>query len=335
MSGGAALLQKFARSAIFYSTAGLAPCGLHAFIFPDNTVDSRRNLEYIIPAPRHQSTQVLVMKNPLIATLLFFLLALSQFACSGQQNSTANVNANVSGDSTAAAAVATPVATPDGNANSGVELPQPATADAQGYYALGIDLYKQNRDEQAAEAFRQATTLDPDFAMGFMKLALAYRALGKKEEATKAYEQAVKGFEKLLDDDPKNAEAQLNLGEAYSRLGDYQKSIEAYRRGVRLKEPDSTTYYDIGLTYNKLARYTEAVGAFKKSIELDPDDYRAQEALERAESDARRQRARIEEEKKKLERVVKATGNSNANNSNNANARTTNNKNQSPKNTGH
>jgi tetratricopeptide (TPR) repeat protein len=267
------------------------------------------------------------MKNPFIATLLFFL-ALSQLACSKQQNSVAN--ANVSGDSTAAAPVATAV---NGNAPSGVQIPQPATEDAQGYYTLGVELYKQNRDEQAAEAFRQAIALDPDFAAAFMKLALAYRALGKKEEATKAYEQAAKGYEKLLDDDPKNAEAQLNLGEAYSRLGDYQKSIEAYRRGVRLKEPDSTTYYDIGLTYNKLARYTEAVGAFKKSIELNPDDYRAQEALERAESDARRQRARIEEEKKKLERVLKATGS--LNNSNNANddSKTPGNKNQSPKNT--
>jgi tetratricopeptide (TPR) repeat protein len=210
------------------------------------------------------------MKNRFIATLLFFL-ALSQFSCSKQQNSTAN--ANVAGDSTDS--VVATAATTEGNANSGVQIPQPETQDAQGYYALGVELYKQNRDEQAAEAFRQAIEKDPDFAVAFMKLALAYKALGKKEEATKAYEQAVKSFEKLLDDDPKNAEAQLNLGEAYSRLGDYQKSIEAYRRGVRLKEPDSVTYYDIGLTYNKLARYTEAVGAFKKSIELDPDDYRA------------------------------------------------------------
>jgi tetratricopeptide (TPR) repeat protein len=320
-----------ARSALFfqgwkYSRTVRRP----RFLFPDNIVDSRRVLAYIIPAPRQQAAQVSVMKNPFIKTILFFLVV-GHAGCSRQQNSTAN--ANVSGDSTQAV-VAADTATADGNSNSGVEIPQPATPDAQGYYALGLELYKQNRDEQAAEAFRQATTLDPDFAAGFMKLGLAYRALGKKEEANKAYEQAAKGFEKLLDDDPKNAEANINLGEAYSRLGDYQKSIEAYRRGVRLKEPDSATFYDIGLAYNKLARYTEAVGAFKKSIELDPNDYRAQEALERAQSDASRQRARIEEEKKKLARMLKANGN--ANNSNNANANSptrTNNKNQSPKNT--
>jgi tetratricopeptide (TPR) repeat protein len=270
------------------------------------------------------------MKNPFIAPLLFFL-ALGQFGCAKQPNSTVNanlasVNASLAGDPPSA------VANTDGNSNSGVQIPEPATQDAQGYYALGMDLYKQNRDEQAVEAFRQATTLDPNFADGFMKLGLAYRALGKKEEANKAYEQAAKGYEKLLDHDPKNAEAQINLGEAYSRLGDYQKSIEAYRRGVRLKEPDSATYYDIGLAYNKLARYTEAVGAFKKSIELDPDDYRAQEALERAQSDASRQKARIEEEKKKLGRVLKASASANNNNNANSNAKATGNKNQPSKN---
>jgi tetratricopeptide (TPR) repeat protein len=130
-----------------------------------------------------------------------------------------------------------------------------------------------------------------------------------------------------VDKEPKNAEAQLNLGEAYGKLGEYQKSIEAYRRGVKLTEPDSATYYDIGLTYNKLARYDDAVNAFKKSIELDPEDYRAQEALERAKSDASRQQARIAEEKKKLERMVKTSGSSSRNA--NANANAPDNKNQS------
>jgi len=258
------------------------------------------------------------MKNANIISLII-LLALSQFTCS-KQNSPA-ANATATGDTTA-------TVSPTVN-STGETLPPPSTQDAQGYFALGTELYKQNQDEQAAEAFEQATTLEPDFAAAYLKLGLTYRALGRKEEADKAYKQAVKVYEKLTRNEPKNAEAQLSLGDAYSRTGDYQKSIEAYRRGVRLKEPDSTTFYDIGLTYNKLARYSEAVNAFKKSIELDPNDFRAQEALERAQVDARRQKVRVEEEKKKLAKLTKGNKNLNAN----SNANSTNNKNQSPKNT--
>jgi tetratricopeptide (TPR) repeat protein len=238
--------------------------------------------------------QVAVMRNSIKVSFLC-LLVCGQFGCSKQNNPAPDI---------VVASSPTPAAASPENSPPAVDIPQPPTQDAPGYYALGLELYKQNRDEQAAEAFQQAIKLDPGFGAAYMKLALAYKALGRKEDAEKIYEQAVEVYEKLVDKEPKNAEAQLNLGEAYSRLGDYQKSIEAYRRGVKLAEPDSATYYDIGLAYNKLARYTDAVGAFKKSIELDPNDYRAQEALERAQSDESRQKARIAEEKKKLERTT-------------------------------
>ena len=254
-------------------------------------------------------------KRFVIPILLIFTLG--QFGC-GKQNEQ-SAQAVASNEAPAATASASPAETtpaPPPPSPSSSQPPQ----DAPGYVALGIELYKQNRDGEAAEAFKQATTLDPAFAEAYLRLGLAYRALDQREEAEKAYEQAAKAYEKLLDREPKNAEAYLSLGEAYSKIGEHQKAIEAYRRGVRLKEPDAGVYYDIGLTYNKLARYGEAVTAFKKALEFDPDDYRAQEALERAQADDRRQKARIEEEKRKLQQTVKASVKSKtANSANNKN----------------
>lgn len=260
-------------------------------------------------------------KRFVIPILLIFTFG--QLGC-GKQNEqpaqTAGANDVQTGGASdappAAVASAAPSEMPNAPSPSSPQQPQ----DAPGYVALGIELYKQNRDGEAAEAFKQATTLDPAFAEAYLRLGLTYRALGQREEAEKAYEQAAKAYEKLLDREPKNAEAHLSLGEAYSKIGEYQKAIEAYRRGVRLKEPDAGVYYDIGLTYNKLARYGEAVTAFKKALEFDPDDYRAQEALERAQADDRRQKARIEEEKRKLQQTVKASVKSKtANSANNKN----------------
>jgi tetratricopeptide (TPR) repeat protein len=256
-------------------------------------------------------------KRFVIPILLIFTLG--QFGC-GKQNEQ-SAQAVASNDAPAAAmrpCACERRAVRDANAPSPSSSQPPQ--DAPGYVALGIELYKQNRDGEAAEAFKQATTLDPKLAEAYLRLGLTYRALDQREEAEKAYEQAAKAYEKLLDREPKNAEAHLSLGEAYSKIGEYQKAIEAYRRGVRLKEPDAGVYYDIGLTYNKLARYGEAVTAFKKALEFDPDDYRAQEALERAQADDRRQKARIEEEKRKLQQTVKASVKSKtANSANNKN----------------
>ena len=50
-------------------------------------------------------------------------------------------------------------------------------------------------------------------------------------------------------------------------------------------------YYDLGTALTKLAQYDEAVAAFSKSLELDPENYRAQDALEEAREGLKRIRA--------------------------------------------
>lgn len=190
--------------------------------------------------------------------------------------------------------------------------------DAAGYFARGVDLYKQDRDREALEAFRQAVVLDPEYAEAYYKLGLTYAVTGQKKEADEAYEKAVDLFEKKVKKDPKDADALYNLADAYAKTDDYQKSAEAYRRAARLREPDASTYYDIGIVYNKLAKYQEATDAFKKAVELDPNDYQAQEALDRAKEDANKLKERIEYQKKLL---AKQSRNSNSEQSlTNANA---------------
>lgn len=197
---------------------------------------------------------------------------------------------------------------------------QAAPQDAQGYIALGTELYRNNRDREAVEAFRRAAELEPDNPLAHYRLGLAHGALGERDEAEAAYAKALEGFEKAVKDDPKNADALLSLADVYSRTGEYEKSIEAYRKASKLKEPDAYTYYDMGLVYNRLARYDDAAKAFRQAVELNPDDYRAQEALERAEEDHKRQKTRVEHAKRQLEKQQRAAGNANDANGNNANS---------------
>ncbi|HLL77211.1 MAG TPA: tetratricopeptide repeat protein [Pyrinomonadaceae bacterium] len=204
-----------------------------------------------------------------------------------------------------------------------------AAHDAAGFFAQGVEHFRRNRDREAVEAFRKAVELDPEYAEAYHRLGMAHAVLGEREEAEEAFEKAVDLFEKKLRREPKDADALYRLADAYGRTGDYQKASETYRRAEKLRDPDASTYYDMGLVYNKLAKYQEAAKAFEKAVELDPNDYRAQEAWDRAREDASKQKARIEHEKKLLERQQKRDGgdddeNKNGPKQNNSNQNSTN-----------
>ena len=198
----------------------------------------------------------------------------------------------------------------------GVAAELQSPKDAAGYFALGVELYKRDRDQEAVEAFKKAVELDPHAADAYRRLGLAYAATAQKKEAQQSFEKAAELFGKRVREDAKDAEALYNLADAYAKIGEYEKSADAYRRAVKLREPDAPGYYDMGLVYNKLAKYPEAVRAFEKAVELDPNDYQSREALDRAREDAGKQRERVEYEKKLL---AKQKGQKSSNNSNNSN----------------
>jgi tetratricopeptide (TPR) repeat protein len=152
----------------------------------------------------------------------------------------------------------------------------------------GKDLYRTDHDSEAAEAFQQAVKLDPDLAEAHFRLGLAYDALNKQQEAESEYKKAVDGYKKYLADNPKDAEAHYNLGQAYAGLHLYSEAAREYRQATKFKTDDADIYYDLGTALTKLAQYDEAAAAFSKSLEIDPENYRAQDALEEAREGVKR-----------------------------------------------
>lgn len=176
----------------------------------------------------------------------------------------------------------------------------------------GKELYRDDQDTEAVAAFEQAVKLDPDLAEAHFRLALGYEALDKREEAESQYKMAVGAYEKHLDANPDDAEAHYNLGQTYANLGQFSEAIREYRQATRLKTDDPDIYYDLGVAHTKLAQYDAAAAAFSKSLEIDPDYYRAQDALAEAREGVKRIRAgkKHQEEllKKQKEEELKKAG---------------------------
>lgn len=200
-------------------------------------------------------------------------------------------------------------ATPSSSADKSLTA-APDPTQARVYLEQGKELYKKDEDDKAAEAFKTAVKLDPDFAEGYFRLALAHDALGEKQEAEDAYKQAIEKYKKFIVADPKDAEAHYNIGQAYAGLHIHTEAVREYRLATKLNSEDADIYYDLGASLTRLAQYDEAAAAFQKCLDIDPENYRAQDALEEAREGVKRiktarkyQEAQLkkEEEKKKLE----------------------------------
>jgi len=156
------------------------------------------------------------------------------------------------------------------------------------YLESGKEYYRKDQDEKAAAAFQEAARLDPGLAEAYFRLGLAYGALGKEKDAEDSLKRAVETYRKFLETNGKDFDAHYNLGQTYAALHRYEEAVKEYRQATRIKSDDSDLYYDLGAALMKLAQYDEAVTAFSKSLEIDPENYRAEDAIEEARDGAKR-----------------------------------------------
>jgi len=152
----------------------------------------------------------------------------------------------------------------------------------------GKELYRNDQDAEAVQAFTEALRFDPDLAEAYFRLGLGYESLGKHEEAEAQYKKAVEAYKKYFEEHRDDAEAHYALGQTYANLGQYSEAIREYREATKLKEDDPDMFYDLGVAYTKLAQYDAAAAAFSKSLEIDPDNYRAQDGLDDAKEGIKR-----------------------------------------------
>ena len=155
-------------------------------------------------------------------------------------------------------------------------------AQAKALLDKGKQLYHDDHDTDAVAAFEQAVKLDPNLAEAHFRLGLGYEALNRREESESQYKKAIEAYKKYLESNPDDAEAHYNIGQAYANLDQFSEAIREYRTATKLKTDDPDMYYDLGVAHTKLAQYEPAAAAFSKALEIDPDYYRAQDALDEA-----------------------------------------------------
>jgi len=240
-------------------------------------------------------------------SIAFAFALMSLAGCSrGRQDEGTNTTAQPSASSEAAA------------------TPEPAptfSGDARALFDRGREAYRQNRDAEAVEAFKEAVRLEPEFAEAHYRLGLAYHATGQKEESEKSFEAAAEAYEKVLKKEPKNSDAHFFLGLVLGRLGKYDDAVKAFKESIKhAPEESEDKYYELALAHYKVAQYKEAIDACKKALEIKPDFFQAEELLEKSKPGLARVEAFRKRQEELLKKQQKARGNSNSNSTTNSNA---------------
>ncbi len=138
---------------------------------------------------------------------------------------------------------------------------QPENAVA--WFGLGIAYGGLKQYDQAVQAYREALRIQPEHANAWNNLGNAYHDL-------KQYDQAVQAYREALRIQPEHADAWNNLGVAYRNLKQYDQAIQALREALRIQPEDAKAWYNLGLTYYFQGRSDKVREIYQTLRKLDP-----------------------------------------------------------------
>ena len=161
---------------------------------------------------------------------------------------------------------------------------------------LGTAYLKEGRSSDAIKTLKEAIEFNPQNAVAWEKLAIAYSAKGATQLAEEAflrslklenrpethnnyglmllslgrYPEAITQFQTAIDDLTyrNSALALHNLGQTHYELKNHEQALQAFSQSIQRAPNLCATRFLRGLTYNNLNRFDEALYDFEQVIEL-------------------------------------------------------------------
>jgi serine/threonine-protein kinase len=131
------------------------------------------------------------------------------------------------------------------------------------YLYLGQALHDAGRPAEAAEAYRQALAIQPEYPEALNNLGNSLTALRRLDEAVAAFRKAI-----ALRED--YALAYFNLGYALDEQEKFDEAAESYRRAVASRPDYAEAYCNLGLAEYRLGSFAKAVADLDRGLALLP-----------------------------------------------------------------
>jgi eukaryotic-like serine/threonine-protein kinase len=131
---------------------------------------------------------------------------------------------------------------------------------------LGDSKHGTGDDLGAIPNYQRAIEIDPNFAMAYARLGVAYSNLGQTELSEQNRQKA---FE--LRDRTSEREKLYIMSHYYADSGQLDKGITAYELYRQTYPRDSVPYNNLAVIYNQLGQFDNGLENARRAVELDPD----------------------------------------------------------------
>jgi tetratricopeptide (TPR) repeat protein len=151
--------------------------------------------------------------------------------------------------------------------------------------ALGKAVEASEGAGKALAIFQKAVALGPLDAAAHYQLAMAYRDVGKPEEARAELELHEEHRERIApEEDPLLAKLQelyagagmwIRLGKSLLEQGDLEKAESFFRRALELDRDSVIARANLIAVYGAMGRFSEAEAAYREAAAIDPGNWEA------------------------------------------------------------
>ena len=153
-------------------------------------------------------------------------------------------------------------------------------ANVEALLGLGAVALRQGQAEEAARHLEQALTLDPDYASLHYQLGLAYRALGRIDEALPELEKGEGAKRRAYGDelDARIAAYGMGLQEQLEKVtgmlstGRPQQAMPILQKLLAHHADDVHVQVNLGVAHLQMRRLDAALAALQRAEEIDPNE---------------------------------------------------------------
>ena len=161
--------------------------------------------------------------------------------------------------------------------------------EARSFYDKGVAFQASGRHTDAAEAFNQAVSVDPNYANAYGRLAMSYSELQKHKEAIAVYKMAVQTDRSAL-----GAPGYYMWGHSYLALEKTSEALSAFKQALYITRADAIDperkeengyplpeqlHYAMGIAYLQARRFDDSINELKRVVTLNPKKAEAYYAL--------------------------------------------------------
>ncbi len=138
--------------------------------------------------------------------------------------------------------------------------------DAESQYQSGLELLREGKILEAAQAFRAAVHSRPDFVDAHYALGVALSRMGKEH-----FPSAVDQLVEVLRQNPDHVDARVDLSIILAQEGDSSAAAAQLEQAVRLAPENADLYVLLGKAHYESNNFPKAIESFQKALTVKPE----------------------------------------------------------------